>query len=591
VPISGTLLKTGRGVSGSAYFLGGMNSAPPPMFIDDRAYRHGENVVHRGGVVRTRPGYREVFRLPDGNLQGLTYFRPIGGEGHLVFAVNGNVYQSAYPFSSYEPIPDIKMYEHAERVWFSSPTRSAQRNPDGTIQAIEPVRALLVQDGDYTRCGYWDMTSSGHIDPTVLVDGAGNVLQAGTPLGSASAWSGDRLWVASGNKVFASDIADPYSFTENEYLAEGGFFLFDDDVTALADVPSSFTPLLFVFTKSRTYLIKSGIRDRSKWKSTEDFQAIVFPEIGCVSARSIVVKNGLLWWMSHVGLVSFNSAQQAAVTSKLVPSDQPMLISKANIDPNFSRVALGVYENFILCSVPYGDKYNSHTWVFDQSVASDTKESAESWSGIWTGTRPVVWATGLFGETPRAYYVSKDTDGKNRLWEAFVPDRKDANEEIACFVETKTHIDFSDKATGLDRKRLVYAEVTMQDIQGDVELEILYAGVRGKYKSLGNWHLVATEGSPVMGVSASAYSTYRPQQRVIRTPAVQEVDGNCTSCGIESNRHDWIDIGFSLLVRWTGRASLASYRLYADPVEEPSSGEAGYSESGTTRILSGVICS
>lgn len=568
-----------------------MSSAQPPMFIDDRSYRHGENVVHRGGVVRTRPGYREVFRLPDGNLQGMTYFRPIGGEGHLIFAVNGNIYKSVYPFASYEPIPNIKMYQYAERVWFSSPTRSAQHNPDGTIQAIEPVRTLLVQDGDYTRAGYWDMTNSGHIDPTVTTDGAGNILQAGTPLGSVTAWSGDRLWVASGNKVYASDIADPYSFTENEYLAEGGFFLFDDDVTAMFDVSNTKTPYLFVFTKTKTYRLLSGLRDRAQWKSTLDFQAVVFPTIGCVSARSLVWKNGILWWMTVDGLTNFNAATAGEASSKMMPIDYPMLISKANTDANLTRAALGHYENFILCSVPYGDKYNAHTWVYDLGVAAGNESgTVESWAGIWTGTRPVAWTTGLFGETPRSYYVSKDFDGFNRLWEAFIPERKDAGEEISCFVETKTHIDFSEKATGLDRKRLVYAEVTMQDIQGEVDLEVLYAGVRGKYKSLGTWHLVATEGSPQGGVSADAVSTYRPQQRVIRTPAVQEVDGTCTSCGLESNRHDWIDTGFSLLVRWTGRASLASYRMYADPIEEPSSGEAEYSETGT-RILSGVICS
>jgi hypothetical protein len=589
--ISGTLVKTGRGVAGSAFFVGGMSSAAPSMFIDDRAYRHGENVVHRGGVVRTRPGYQEVFRLPDGNLQGMTYFRPLAGEGHLVFVVNGTVYTSKYPFASYAPLPNVKLYQHARKIFFSSCVRSAERNPDGTISAVEPLRHLIIQDGAYTRAAYWDGNSSGHLDPTVTPDGAGNILTAGTPLGGPMAWSGDRLWVAKDNKVFAGDIADPFSFVENEYLAEGGFFQFDDDVTALVDIPSSALPALFVFTKSRTYIIQSGIRDRSTWKDTKNFQAVAFPDIGCVSDRSIVTRGGLVWWFSHVGLTNFNSANAAQVSSKLVPLDTAMLISKANIDADFSRVALGVYENFILCSVPYGDKYNSHTWVYDQSVATeDGKVASESWAGVWTGTRPVEWVHGLFGDTPRAYYISKDIDGKNRLWEAFLPDRKDAGEEIDCFVETKTHLDFSEKATGLDRKRFAYAEVTLNDVQGEADVEIFYAGVRGKYKSLGEWHLVSTEGSPEMGVPSSAYTTYRPQQRIIRTPEVSQATSACTSCGIESDRQDWIDVGFSLLVKWNGRVSLASYRIYADPVDEIGTGAAAYTEAGP-RILSGVLCS
>ena len=591
--LSGTMLKSGRGVAGSALFTGGMNSGPPAMFIDDRCFRHAENTVHRGGVVRTRPGYREVFRLPAGNLQGMSYFRPLDGEGHLVFAVNGNVYASAYPFASYAPLPNLKMYQFAERVWFSSSVRSAERNPDGTISSIEPVRTLIVQDGAYTRAGYWDGTSSGHLDPTVSVDGAGNILTAGVPLGGPHAWSGDRLWVANHNKLFASDIADPLSFTENEYLAEGGFFLFEDDITAVVDVSSVLESSILVFTRKRTYRILSGIRDRSTWKAQTNppFQSVLFPDIGCVSARSIVSRNGLLWWMSHVGLTNFNSAQQAYVSSKLVPADSAMLLSKANIDGNFSRIALGAHENFLRVSVPYGDKFNSHTWVYDQAVASeDGRTSVESWSGIWTGTRPVEWVSGLFGQTPRSYYVSKDKDGYNRLWEAFIPERKDAGEEIPCFLETKTHLDFSEKATGLDRKRFVYAEVTLEHVLGDVDLELLYAGTRGKYKTLGNWHISAEEGSPEAGVLASAYSTYRPQQRVIRTPSVSEATNACTSCGTESSKQDWLDTGFSLLVKWTGRTAVGSYRLFADPTEEPAAGEAEYIE-GPPRILSGVECS
>lgn len=582
---------SGRGVSGSAFFTGGMNSAPPPMFIDDRCYRVGYNVLHRGGTVGTRPGFRTLFELPPGRLQGLTYFRPISGEGHLVFAVAGLIYYSRYPFDAYVQITGVQMYEHASRVWFSSAIRSAERNADGTVSAIEPKRVLLVQDGAYTRCGWWDGTTAGHLDPTVVTDGAGNVLTAGTPAGKAMAWSGDRLWVANGNKVFASDIADPFSFVENEYLAEGGFFLFDDDVTALVDVPSSLTPTLFVFTQTRTYLIKSGLRDRSAWKATDNFQAVVFPDIGCVSSRAAVTRNGLLWWMSLIGLTNFNSAQQAAVSSKLVPADVAMRVSKDYLDPNMSRTALGVHENFLLCSVPSGHKWNEHTWVFDQNVATeDGKTSAESWAGIWMGPRPVEWASGLFNDVPRVFCISKDADGGNTLFEAFDDSRKDDEDEISCEVETKVHLDYSEKATGLDRKKFIFGEVTLYDVLGDVDLSVWYAGTRGKFKKLGDWSLVATEGSAEAGVESDLYETYRGQQRLIRTPnASQAASVTCTSCGVESTRQDWIDVGFALKVRWTGRAALQAYRLFADPEQEQADGDASFTETGP-RILSGADC-
>ena len=560
------------------------------MFLDDRSYRRAENVVHRGGVLSTRPGFAEVFSLPAGQLQGLTYFRPLGGEGQLVFAVEGKLYHSEYPFRTYAQIPGVQLYAHAERVWFSSPVRSASRNADGTISVISPARTLVAQDGGYTRAAYWSPDGSGHIDPTVVSDSDGNVLTAGTPLGGPIAWSGDRLWVARGNLVMASDISDPLSFTESEYLAEGGYFLFDEDVVALADVPSTDSPMLFVFTKSRTYRLLSGIRDRSTWKSTQNFQTVVFPDVGASSQRGVITKNGLLWWMSSVGLVSYNSATASRISSKLVPADNAMRVSKDNTDQNLSRVALGHFENYLLCSVPSGDKFNAHTWVYDMNVSTeDGKNSNEGWSSVWTGPRPVEWAYGIFNDAPGLYCVSKGLDGSNTLLRAFDRSQQDAGEDIPCLVETKLHLDFSKEATGLDRKRFVFAEQTLQDIRGAVDLKVYYRGNRGKYKLLGEWNLESTVGSPEAGVSSSELETYQAQRRVIRTPSTTESPETCTTCGVESTRHDFIDVGFSLLVTWTGKASLQSYRIFADPVEEAAVGEAPFTETGP-RILSSEVC-
>lgn len=586
------LLSSGRGVSGSAFFYDGMSSAVDQIAISDRAYRHAENVLHRGGAAKTRPGYRQIFTLPVGKLQGLSYFRPISGEGGLVIVVAGKLYQTVYPFLAYTQIPNVQLYEFAERVWFSVTTRSAEHNPDGTVQAIEPKRTLIVQDGGYTRAAYWDGVNSGHSDPTVSIDGDGNVLSAGIPLGGPVAWSGNRLWSAQGNKLFAGDISDPLSFTENEYAGEGGFFAFDDDIVALAESPSLSNPTLVVFTNSSTYQIQSSISVRANWKDTLNFKATLFPDIGCSSQRSVVSQNGMLWWMSPTGLTNFNSAVQSRVSSELSPKDVQMAVSKSNTSPDLSTVAVGKYENFILCSVPNGSKLNRHTWVLDQAV--DDLGSKGSWAGVWTGTQPVEWASGLFGGIPRVVYISTDYDGRSRLWEAFVPDRKDNGQEVECFLETKTHVDFDPKATGLDLKKFVFAEVTFVDIVGEVDVSVYWAGTLGKYKKLADYVLVSSEGSLSAGkevTSELGVSTYRPQKRVLRLPeVVKNPSAECSSLGLEAKHSDWVDVGFSLLIRWTGRASLQSYRVFADPYQEPGTGSAAFSEA-EPKVLDGVICS
>lgn len=585
------LTASGRGVAGGALFTDGMSSALDPMFISDRAYRHGENVVHRGGCPRTRPGYLQRLALPEGNYQGATYFRPIGGEAQIVFAVAGKMYYSVYPFSSYHEIADVQLYEHAPQVFFATMNKSAQRNADGTVQAIEPVKVVVAQDGGFTRAAYWDGSSSGHSDPTVVTDDEDNVLTAGVPLGGPMCTSGDRLWVSAKNKLYASDIVDPLSFTETQYANEGGFFNFDEPISALAEVPSIENPVLLVFTKTKTYQILSGFTARDSWKGIPNFKATLFPDIGCAGQRGVIAQGGILWWMSATGLTNLNSAQQARVSSKLVPQDASMALSKANVFSDLTNVALGGYENFLLCSVPNGSRYNTHTWVYDRGV---TPDGGESWAGIWTGTRPVDWVSGQFAGVPRAFHISYDYDGAYRLWEAFRPERIDNETPIQCFIESKTHIDFSQKATGLDLKQFLFSEVSFSDVQGTVNVSLYWAGTRGKYKKLGDYTLVATEGSleaETVITASEDVTTYRAQQRRIRSPEINKspAANTCTSRGVESKFDDWVDTGFSLLVVWTGRATLRSYRLFVDPFQEPETGEKAFVDA-PPKVLEGVIC-
>lgn len=576
------LLKSGRGVNGSAFFVDGMSSAADPLFIGDRAYRASMNTVHRGGLIKTRPGYRQIFTLPTGKLQGVSYFRPLVGTPFLVFAVAGVIYSSIFPFTTYTEIEGISLYAHAPKVYFATATRSAELQDDGSIQSIAPKRVLIMQDGGYTAPVWFDGNGGGRLDP-----GANQ-----TPLGGPLRFSGDRLWQARGNKLFASDISDPFSFVENIYAAEGGFFIFPENIVALEEIPSLDSPTLIVFCENSTHLIQSGLRDRSTWKETNNFQRPLFPGVGCTSHRSVVAQFGLLWWMSRSGLTNFNAAAQARVSSRLSPQDTAMAVSKVNLSPDLSNVALGVLENYLLASVPYGDRYNAHTWVLDQAVVSEVeKESNESWSSYWTGTRPVEWASGVFNNVQRLFHVSVDEDGENRLWEAFTPDRVDNETPITSFVETKTHIDFSPQATGLDKKRFLFGEVHMVDIVGPVDVAIYWASTRGKYHKLGDWHLEAAQGSPRAGVAVDNPSTYRPQSRLIRTPEVQQTkDDTCSSCGVESDLDDWMDIGFSLLIVWTGQAALRSYRIFVDPRDESGTGEKAYDETGETNVVAGVEC-
>ncbi len=596
--IAGALKSTGRGPAGSALFTEGMNSGVDPMFLSDRSYRFSTNTLNRAGIVRTRPGYETVASLPATSFgQGLWSFRPISGDSKLVFMASGKVYATAgNDLSNYNQILPLQFFYRAPKTHAVSGVKSVERNPtDGTLSAIEPKQVLVVQDGGFTRAGVWDGAAAYHSDPSPVIGPGGEVLSAGIPLGGPMAWSGDRLWVAQGNKLFASDIADPVSFVENEYASEGGFFSFDDDIVALAETPALENPVLLVFTRSKTYSIKSYIRDRSTWKSVEQFKTLLFPHVGCCGSRAIAAQNGLLWWMSpQSGLVNFNSAQQARISSRLSLQDSEMTASKSNLAQDLSGVCLGSFENFLLVSVPSGDRYNRHTWVYDSAVSSSAEGSSTgAWASVWTGTYPLSWVSAQVGLKPRCFHLSGDDDGGFRVYECFGSAVSDNGSAVPVSIETKAHIDFSEAATGLDLKRFVFAELTLCGISGQVDVEVLWAGLRGKYKPIAEFTFFAPAGSIIAGEEiGSEVQTSITQTRRVRTPEPGMDSSVCSSCRVESTRIDKIDVGFSLLIRWNGVAGLRSYRIFADPEQESSDGASPpvpLERSPGTAIL-GPVC-
>jgi hypothetical protein len=578
---SDTILGTGRGVAGGAFLIDGMQSSNDPMFISERGIRSAMNVSLRGGTASTRPGYQCRYTLPAGRLQGFHKFTPTGSVLHHLAAVDGRIYVSKAPFTSYFQLPNIQFFPGARHIFFENAVKSARRNADGSITAIDSVNVVMMQDG-FSRAAFWDGSTNRHLDP-----GPGALE---TPIGTVMKFTGGRLWVFDRRRGYSSDIADPLSFTENTYLAEGLPFQLPDEVTAATETPSVDNPQLLVFTESTGTLFQSNVRARSTWKDIDNFQRVLYPEIGCVGHMAVTTQYGLLWWFSSRGLISLNAAEASKISSELPYRDNDMAVSKAFMSSNLADIALTSYENFLLVSVPSGDRYNRHTWVLDQSPQTLLSERAgPAWSGIWTGIRPVQWAPGRVNGVERLYCASVDYDGNNRVWEAFTADCLDNGTPITSYVESKSYFKFSDKASGLDLKGFRFAEFTFTDIVGDLDVRVFWAGTRGNYQSLASYRFVATEGSLNSDSDITAdtvISTYSGQSRRQRTPAIDL--GEFSRCGVESDLSDGVDTAFSVLLVWSGRATLRNFRLFADPNDESSTGECHSAESGDKILEQGL---
>jgi hypothetical protein len=155
-------------VDGDDAFLLGADSYLNPGKLYPGEYPMAMNCVNRGGTVQTRPGSVSLFDMPEGHLQGGTFFSPFGSTTtYLVFCVDGRVYASACPYRTYTQLANIQFNKNSKYIAWSQSLKSTDYDATGTLYSLKtPVSCLIMQDGN-TRAAYWDGTTSGHLNPTV----------------------------------------------------------------------------------------------------------------------------------------------------------------------------------------------------------------------------------------------------------------------------------------------------------------------------------------------------------------------------------------------------------------------------------------
>lgn len=573
---------------GDDFLVLGQNSYIKPQKLENGQYIEGMNVLCRGGSIRTRPGTRTVLTVPDGNFQGVTMFTPANGVAHLVWAVDGEVYVASHPFTSCVKLPGIQFSPTSPMIAWASCLQSTDYNPDGTVYFLEnPYSVLVMQDGN-TRAAYWNGTTSGHLNPTQSTQYNSEGLRIttddrdGTPVGLWMKWSNDRLWVSRGNQIFASDIGNPLKFTESQYLNEARAFYLPGDCTGIAEVADQ--QGIICFTQNEGIYIASSIRDRTLWTQTPQFQKTAIPSIGCMSARSIVNQYGMLWWYSSKGLMSLDDAIRLYISSRLDIQDNQMYSTKYGMGYNLSSICGVSYENLLLESVPFEDKYNSRTMVLDQAPF---QEGANAWASHWTGWRPIEWAKGIISGEERVYFGSVDYDGKNRIWEAFTPDHTDNGVPITCYAMTRQHL-FESR----DFKSFQYAEVEIEGLYGDCSVMIAAGGSRGGYQKVGGAELVATEGQmygdKIYGYQHNQIGGSKPQTRLIKTQT-SPPPSDCNSSCVEAPVPALVDKSFGLLLAWSGNMAINSYRIFANSFPNVYQGDCEVAEEGP-RLLTEEGC-
>lgn len=610
---SGQMQKVSAG-----WFLG-MNSVRNPWQLREDQYKFGVNVTCRGGIVQTRPGNKMKLSLPPGNLQGAIFFSankqwqaaatkttnsgtsttqtqiltpdnlPIIADhiDYILFVVSGLVYFAPFPLAQPKDwrqfqLSGISLDPTVSDVTLCISTRSASTSAAGDITVTPSYRMVIIQDG-INEPAWWDGSDK--------IGAQSNVM----PIGKWMAYSGNRLWVSNGNIVLASDLADPLGWKERTSGTGRGDFAFDRPVTGLVShVGQNNDTRLIVFTDRVTYTLASGLLDRAQWGTTANFQNVLYPTLGCVAGKSIVFQAGMVWWYSQGGLVSADVAAASYLSSQVLYKDVEMARVKRFMGKDVSGVCAVAFENYILISVPYIEPLNGATMVLDYAAASEwSQQRTPAWAGIWTGTRPVEWITGVIDGQPLAFHISVDysstNDGSfNHLWESFSPERQDTYLQINADQTTQEFInriycqfESSLLGDGMDLKQLIYGELDAVQIGALVDVRASYRGGRGPYQQIMSRKLKSvTEdyqfADTPLQAQIEGYGVLRTQSRRLMTEEISRVlDGNSCESSLPAN----IDKAFSLLVEWCGEFGIDSMRIFMNPFSEKSTGTPSADET------------
>lgn len=592
----------------------GVQSGIDPLLVPDGQVRWAVNAVCKGGIWQTRPGFKTALSL---SVQGfaqisnwwvangfeaprpqfLCTFQPTGGDQYLVFGLSGSIWTckilTNHTLAAPVRLASINFDPAAEQLFWCRAVQSQQIiNNEVVTQA--PKNVLIIQDGSSRAC-YWDGTNAASLNPTQKwnQDAEGNTLFSDgynqTPIGRMMAWSGNRLWVAAGSQVFASDVNNPLGFTEQITLVNVPVVNFPAEVTAVYDRGTSGTSRsqVMVFTDNQVWTLHSGVQAREQWKTTTDWQAKIFDGVGCIAPKSVVSHRGLLHWYSADGIVSFDGSGTITSTQALPPRDAALVASKVVMIDKRQKICAGVRDSYVAFSVPagkpaYGHVLNGQTQVLDTDVIAGTNTSA--WQGIWTGINPVEWCTVRHNTQDLTYALSLDDDGNVRIWEAFQGSRADNGQEIPWMVETRAHrltesLFVNDKVS--------HIACNVAEVLGNLKVEGHWRGMRGQYhKVLDTW-VTATPGSilapsstltPLINFTPS-YSC-RKQGRILKSEDVRGVQEDTDASGVEGPYTDAVTPYVQVLWRFLGRGALRAYRIASDVWPDNTEGEVAEPETG-----------
>jgi hypothetical protein len=312
---------------------------------------------------------------------------------------------------------------------------------------------------------------------------------------------------------------DALLFSENGILSEGGTYRIAASLgkitgmsfQSIGDTQSGQGDLL-VFCQKGAVSFKVSERDRTRWSKTIDFQKILFPDIGCVSDRSLVNVNSDIFWRSFDGIRCYSNARKDTNNSfGYVPvSNEIRTILEKDSSFYLHRTSSAFFDNRLLVTVSprqdlrgLADVKNDTKQlkpitfqgvaVYDfASILQSGGSKTAVWEGLWfCGDILQILSTG-YGPKARCFIFRADLQedqAKNTisLWELSQFDRYDTTSSggasnIISVIETKSFPFRSE----FELKKLSKADLWLHEIEGRATIKTYYRP--DQYPCWVEWH-------------------------------------------------------------------------------------------------------
>lgn len=537
----------------------------------------GSNIAVRNAKPKTR-GYGLVQRamMPKGLVQGTGYFSPspgifitsIWGQLWRILITGNNVQVELIPLG-------FRNSSLRQQAWM-----------------CETDGSFLVQDGE-SACIIFDGSIARRSNPTAFE----------VPTGKQMAYGNGRLAVAVDDNqlqvgnittdIFQSELV----FTETTYLSGGGAFFFTHPITGLAFLPVNNTDTgfgsLIVFGTRYVNSLQLNITARELWDQIPSFEQVLLPRIGATAQNVIVPVNQDLYWRDSQGNIwSLRSAQWDALS----PGNSPVSFEMSRVvdfeTESQLQYSSGVFFDnrlLFLASPIYnifgGASFTDIISLDAAALATMRGKSPPAYDGVAEGLNFVSLFAGQINGMDRAFVISTDDDGENRLWE-LVPQLNVDQSNLSSgstyspisnlFISNGSSIATVNPITSYfesrrfdfgqpgRKKQIMRCDLFPTDIDGEVTMTVYWRADNRTQWNLWGSVSVCAEMTNADGQWLTLANQERGRIKTLSAPTgVDVIDGQALDVGY----------GFQVRIVWQGSLVMDRVQIWARPLDETAYSE------------------